>query len=120
MDVGEVGADVLTPDEIDRVVQDHPRLGFQEKFRDLVVDHAARRPDCHLFTRAGWVATEHAQNTCAFDEYGGAGRVWIVPVCRHQQSETAQAFSSWKTGPDLRGEKFPYRGQENQVFEVAF
>ncbi len=36
-----------------------PAFGFQEKLRDLVVDHANRRPDCHLFTRAGWVAFEH-------------------------------------------------------------
>jgi len=54
MDVGKVGADVLTPDKIDRVVQDHPRLGFQEKFLDLVVDHANAGPIAISSGPGGW------------------------------------------------------------------
>ena len=62
MDVCGVGAELLSSDEIAQVLHEYPRLGFQDKFRHLVVDHANRRPDCHLFTWAGWVAMEDAQN----------------------------------------------------------
>ena len=74
MDVGEVGADVLTPTKSTGLVQDNPRPRVPRKVPRPRCGSCQRRPDCQLF-RAGRVEMEHAQNTCAFDEYRGTGRI---------------------------------------------
>jgi hypothetical protein len=49
---------------------------------------------------------EHAPNICAIDEYVALEGFESGPSAA-AESETAQAFSSWKTNPDLRWGKLP-------------